>query len=101
MPALSRLRVRASTAQAGELVEWTAAWPERTWAVEGVDGLRQLLAQQLVAADERVLDIQPKLGSRVRLPSSRSANKNVAADCGCPVHIFLVRAASGQQVCEG
>jgi transposase len=73
---LGRLRVRASMAQAGKLVEWAAAWPERTWAVDGAGGLGHLLAQQLVAAGERVLDIQPKLGSRVRLLSSGSANKN-------------------------
>jgi len=73
---LGRLRVRASAAQAGKLVDWAAAWPDRTWAVEGAGGLGHLLAQQLVAAGERVLDIQPKLGSRVRLLSSGSANKN-------------------------
>jgi transposase len=73
---LGRLRVRASAAQAGKLVEWAAAWPDRTWAVEGAGGLGHLLAQQLVAAGERVLDIQPKLGSKVRLLSSGSANKN-------------------------
>lgn len=73
---LGRLRVRASAAQAGKLVDWAAAWPDRTWAVEGAGGLGHLLAQQLVAAGERVLDIQPKLGSRVRLLSSGSANKS-------------------------
>jgi hypothetical protein len=57
-------------------VEWAAAWPDRAWAVEGAGGLGHLLAQQLVAAGERVLDIQPKLGSRVRLLSSGRANKN-------------------------
>jgi transposase len=58
------------------LAEWTAGWPDRTWAVEGAGGLGQLLAQELVAAGERVLDIQPKLGSRVRLLSWGRANKN-------------------------
>jgi len=77
---LARLRVRASTAQAGKLVEWAAAWPDRTWAVEGAGGLGHLLARQLVAAGERVLDIQPKLGSKVRLLSSGPANKNDPSD---------------------
>jgi hypothetical protein len=62
---LGRLRVRASASQAQRLVAWAAAWPERTWAVEGAGGLGHLLAQQLVAAGERVLDVQPKLGARV------------------------------------
>jgi transposase len=32
---LGQLRVRASAAQAQRLLAWAAAWPERTWAVEG------------------------------------------------------------------
>jgi transposase len=73
---LGQLRVRASAAQAGRLVAWAAEWPERTWAVEGAGGLGYLLAQQLVAAGELVLDIQPKLGARVRLLATGATNKN-------------------------
>jgi transposase len=73
---LGTLRVRASAAQAARLVEWAADWPERTWAVEGAGGLGHLLAQQLVAAGEQVVDVQPKLGSRVRLLSTGTSNKN-------------------------
>ena len=73
---LGRLRVRASAGQAQRLVAWAAAWPERTWAVEGAGGLGHLLAQQLVAAGERVLDVQPKLGARVRLLATGASNKN-------------------------
>jgi hypothetical protein len=47
---LGELRVRASAAQARRLVEWAAAWPQRTWAVEGAGGLGHLLAQQLISA---------------------------------------------------
>ena len=72
---LGRLRVRASAGQAEQLVEWAAAWPERTWAVEGASGLGHLLAQQLVAAGERVLDVQPKLAARVRLLAAGDTNK--------------------------
>ncbi len=73
---LGELRIRASAAQAGKLVEWAADWPERTWAVEGAGGLGHVLAQQLVAVGERVLDVQPKLGARVRLLSTGTSNKN-------------------------
>jgi transposase len=73
---LGELRVRASAGQAGKLVAWAADWPERTWAVEGAAGLGRLLAQQLVAAGERVLDVQPKLASRVRLLQAGDTNKN-------------------------
>jgi transposase len=50
---LGELRVRASAAQAQRLLAWAAAWPERTWAIEGAAGLGHLLAQQLLAAGER------------------------------------------------
>src|SRR5260370_15552881 len=73
---VGELRVRASAGQAEELVAWAVDWPERTWAVEGAAGLGRLLAQQLVAAGERVLDVQPKLASRVRLLQAGDTNKN-------------------------
>jgi transposase len=73
---LGQLRVRACAAQAGRLRAWAAAWPERTWAIEGAGGLGHLLAQQLVAAGEPVLDVQPKLAARVRLLATGAVNKN-------------------------
>jgi len=73
---LGRLRVRACPDQAGQLVAWAQAWPERAWAVEGATGLGHLLAQQLVAAGERVLDIQPKLAARVRVLEAGNTSKN-------------------------
>ena len=74
--ALDQVTVRACAAQPERLLAWAAAWPERTWAVEGAGGLGHLLAQQLVAAGERVLDVQPKLAARVRLLAAVDANKN-------------------------
>src|SRR5690348_8789432 len=73
---LGRLRVRASVTQAGRLVAWAAAWPERAWAAGGAGGLGHLLTQQLVAMGERVLDVQPKLGARVRLLATGASSKN-------------------------
>src|SRR5436190_9269236 len=73
---LGQVRVRASAAQAERLLGWAAGWPERTWAVEGAAGLGHLLAQQLPAAGERVLDVQPKLGALVRLLAAGAVNKN-------------------------
>jgi transposase len=57
--ALGEVRVRASASQVQQLLEWAAAWAERTWAVEGAGGLGHLLAQQLVAAGERVAMCSP------------------------------------------
>jgi transposase len=44
--------------------------------VEGAAGLGHLLAQQLVAAGEQVLDVPPKLAARVRLLQAGDTNKN-------------------------
>jgi len=73
---LGEVRVDACPAQAAQLLAWAAAWPERAWAVEGAAGLGCLLAQQLVAAGERVLDVPPKLAARVRLLQAGDTNKN-------------------------
>jgi len=73
---LGELRVRSGPAQMDRLLAWAARFPERSWAVENATGLGYLLAQQLVAAGERVLDVQPKLAARVRLLDNKSVNKN-------------------------
>jgi transposase len=73
---LGQLQVRACAAQAERLLAWAQAWPQRTWAVEGAGGVGHLLAQQLLAAGERVLDVPPKLAARVRLLAAGNINKN-------------------------
>jgi transposase len=94
---LGELRVRACAAQAEKLVAWAAAWPERTWAVEGAGGLGHMLAQQLVAAGERVLDVQPKLASRVRLLQAGDTNKNDPNDA-LSVAVAALRSRNWRQV---
>ena len=94
---LGEVRVRASAAQAGRLVAWAAAWPERTWAIEGARGLGSLLAQQLAAAGERVLDVQPKLGARVRLLAAGDTNKNDPNDARS-VAIAALRSSARREV---
>jgi len=44
-----------------------AAWPERTWAVEGSNGAGRPLAQRLLADGEHVVDVPAKLAARARL----------------------------------
>jgi hypothetical protein len=73
---LGELRVRASAKQVDRLRTWARCWPERSWAVEGSHGLGHLLAQQLVADGECVVDVQPKLAARVRLLNTGKVNKN-------------------------
>ena len=50
------------------------AWPQRTWAIEDAHNHGRLLAQQLVAAGETVLDLPAKLTARVRV-LDRGANR--------------------------
>jgi transposase len=89
---VGELRVRACAAQAERLLAWAAAWPQRTWAVEGAGGLGHLLARQLVAAGERVLDVPPKLGARVRLLAAGDVSKNDPDDAR-PVAVAALRSA--------
>jgi transposase len=92
--------VRASALQAERLLSWAAAWPERTWAVEGAGGLDHLLAQQLLSLGERVLDVQPKLGARVRLLAAGATDKNDPNDARS-VAIAALRWASRREVGRG
>jgi transposase len=94
---LGELRVRACVAQAERLLAWAAAWPERAWAVEGAGGTGHLLAQQLVSAGERVLDVQPKLGARVRLLAAGDVNKNDPNDARS-VAVAALRSAGVREV---
>jgi transposase len=89
--------VRACPDQAGKLVAWAQAGPERTWAVEGARGLGRLLARQLVAAGERVLDVQPKLACRVRLLQAGDTNKNDPNDA-LSVAVAALRSRACRQV---
>jgi transposase len=92
---LGQVRVRASAGQTEQLLEWAQAWPQRTWAVEGARGMGYLLAQQLLAAGERVLDVQPKLGARVRLLAAGDTNKNDPNDARS-VAVAALRAPGAQ-----
>ena len=94
---LGQLRVRACVAQAERLLAWAAAWPQRTWAVEGAGGTGHLLDWQLVSAGERVLDVQPKLGARVRLLAAGDVNKNDPNDARS-VAVAALRSAGVRQV---
>ena len=64
---LTRIKVRAGVRQVAELLEWANGHTPRTWAVECAGGMGYLLAQQLVAAGETVLDVPAMLASRVRV----------------------------------
>ena len=74
---IARLTVTADRCQTQRLLAWAEPLGvERTWAIESATGLGRLLAQQLVAAGENVIDVPPILAARVRLLGSIKAAKN-------------------------
>ena len=73
---LAHKKVRSGGTQAEQLMAWAEPFEARTWAVESAGGLGYLLAQQLVAAGETVLDVPATLASRVRVLSTGRSNKN-------------------------
>ena len=54
---------------------FAAPFTPRTWAVEAASGLGALLAQQLVAAGEAVVDVPPTLSAGVRLLDAGRTDK--------------------------
>jgi transposase len=73
---LAKVQVRASRRQLDQLLQWAAPFEKRTWAIESAGGLGYLLAQQLVAAGEHVLDVPATLAARVRVLGTGRSNKN-------------------------
>jgi transposase len=67
---IGELRVNADRRQRDRLLEFAACFTSRRWAIESASGLGALLAQQLVAAGETVLDVPATLSARVRLLDS-------------------------------
>jgi transposase len=73
---LDEFRLRACAAQTERLRSWAAPFPDRVWAIESARGLGYLLAQQLVAAGETVVDVPAVLSRRTRLLGSGKSQKN-------------------------
>jgi transposase len=69
------LRVEAGGRQRDQLLAFAAPFAPRTWAIEAATGWGALLAQQLVAAGEAVLDVPPALSARARLLDVGSNSK--------------------------
>jgi transposase len=56
------------------------AWPERTWAIEGCQGIGRHLANRLLADGEQVVDVPAKLSARTRVFASGQGRKTDATD---------------------
>ncbi len=81
---LAELRVAANKDQCLAASEVRGAMAQRRWAVDGANGLGRLLAQQLIAAGEQVIDVSAMLSARVRLVSGGSARKSTDTTPGRP-----------------
>ena len=72
---IARVKVRATSRQVDQLLIWAEPFEKRTGA-KSVCGLGYLLAQQLVAQGEEVLDVPATLTSRIRVLTTGRSNKN-------------------------
>ena len=73
---ISSVKVRATRRQVEQLVRWAEPFEKRRWAIESAGGMGYLLAQQLVARGEEVLDVPATLAARVRVLATGRSNKN-------------------------
>ena len=55
-------------------------WPERTWAIEGCQGIGRHIANRLLADGEQVVDVPPKLSARTRVFATGQGRKTDATD---------------------
>jgi transposase len=86
---IGELRVSADRRQRDRLLEFAADFTPRTWAIESASGLGALLAQQLVAAGETVLDVPPTLSARVRLLDAGGTDKTDPHDARAAAIVAL------------
>ncbi|MFE6555166.1 IS110 family transposase [Streptomyces sp. NPDC057746] len=74
-----------------QLMRWCEQWPERRFAVEGAGGLGRMLAQQLAAAREDVVDVPSTLSARARLLATGGDRKTDPADALHVAQVALFR----------
>jgi transposase len=98
--AVAELEVRASKRQLGELLGWAERFPTRRWAIESANGHGYLLAQQLVAAGEHVVDVPSTLASRARVLDSTRSGKNDANDARSVAIVALHQSGLRRVVAE-
>jgi transposase len=77
---VGKLSVQADRRQRDRLLAWAEPFEPRLWAVEGATGHGALLAQQLVASGERVVDVPAALSARARWLDSGRKDKTDAHD---------------------
>ena len=46
------------------MTEYVQRWPDRVWAIEGCNWIGRHVAMRLLAVDQEVVDVPPKLSAR-------------------------------------
>jgi transposase len=82
---IRELRVVADRRQRERLLRFASDFVVRRWAIESASGLGALLARQLVAAGETVVDVPPTLSARVRLLDAGCTDKTDPHDAAAIV----------------
>ena len=62
------------------LLGYARQWPDRVWAIEGCSGIGHHGAMRLLADDEHVVDVPPKLSARTRVFATGQGRKTDATD---------------------
>jgi transposase len=62
------------------LVRYVSWFPDRVWAIEGCNGIGRHVAMRLLAQDEQVVDVPPKLSARARVFATGQGRKTDATD---------------------
>jgi transposase len=86
---IAQVLVEADAQQLGRLLAWAEPFTPRRWAVEGAGGTGALLARQLAAAGEDVVDVPPTLSARVRLLDRGRSAKTDAHDARAAAIVAL------------
>ena len=94
---IASVKVRATLRQVDQLLSWAEPFEKRTWAIESVGGMGYLLAQQLVARGEDVLDVPATLAARIRVLAAKRSNKNDPNDAHS-IAVAALRAPMLRQV---
>jgi len=82
-------RFGTDTAGYRQLLQAARQWPQRTWAVEGANGIGRPVAQRLLADGERVWDVPAKLAARARVFDTGQGRKTDATDAHAIVMVAL------------
>ena len=62
------------------MLRFAGGFAERTWAIEGCNGIGRHLAMRLLADGEAVIDVPPKLSARARVFATGQGRKTDATD---------------------